>query len=118
MRYGLIMPIRIELDGGDGVADLVVRLRADTGLTHTELAERMGTKQPTVSRWESGGDEPRLSTLRRLAAACGHRVVLTLEPDDGVDRAQIRQQLAMTPEERLESVVNVSRLLATARPVS
>lgn len=112
------MAIRIELDGGDGIADLVLRLRTDAHLTQSELADRMRTKQPTVSRWESGGDEPRLSTLRRLAAACGHRVVLTLEPDDGVDRAQIRQQLAMTPEERLESVVNISRALAAARPVS
>lgn len=108
---------RVELDGGGSVADLVLRLRTEAGLTQTELAERMSTKQPTVSRWESGGDEPRLSTLRRLAAACGHRLSLTLEPDEGVDRAQIRQQLAMTPEERLASVVNVSRLLATARIV-
>lgn len=116
------MRIVIEFDdgprGGDrAIADLVAELRATANLTQTELAARMGTKQPVVSRWESGADEPRLSTLRRLAAGCGYQLALTAEPD-GVDRAQLRQQLAMTPEERLASVVNLSQTLAAARPVA
>ena len=50
-------------------------------------------------------------------AACGRRLAITVEDDD-VDRSQIRQQLAMTPAERLASVTNLSRTLATARRVT
>ncbi|MDE0804184.1 MAG: helix-turn-helix transcriptional regulator [Acidimicrobiales bacterium] len=114
------MRIAIELDGrGSGIADLVVALRKDAGLTQKALAERLETKQPVVSRWEAGHDEPRLTTLHRIADACGHRVVVSIEStgNDEVDRAQLRQQLAMTPEERLASVLNLSRTLVGARRI-
>jgi len=42
---------------------------------------------------------------------------MTFRRLDDVDRAQIRQNLAMTPAERLESVRNVAKLRAKARPV-
>lgn len=97
-------------------AALVRTARTEAGLTQAALAARLGTTQSVVSRWERGDDEPRLSTLQRIARACGQRLVLSLEPDD-VDRAQIRQQLALSPSDRLASVANVSRLIATARRV-
>jgi transcriptional regulator with XRE-family HTH domain len=95
---------------------LVRDARRRAGLSQAELARRIGTAQPVVSRWERGADEPRLSTLQRVLAACGLRLVLGVEPDD-VDRAQIRQQLALTPDERLRSVTNLSRTLASARRI-
>ena len=97
-------------------AALVRTARTEAGLTQAALAARLGTTQSVVSRWERGDDEPRLSTLQRIARACGQRLVLALEPDD-VDRAQIRQQLALSPSDRLASVANVSRFVATARRV-
>ena len=97
-------------------AELVRTARTEAGLTQAALAARLGTTQSVVSRWERGDDEPRLSTLQRIAQACGQRLMLSLEPDD-VDRAQIRQQLALSPSDRLASVANVSRLIATARRV-
>lgn len=102
--------------GTTNLGDLICRSRRDAGLTQSELAERLGTTQSAVSRWERGLDEPRLSTLGRIVAACGRRLGMVVEADD-VDRAQIRQQLAMTPEQRLASVVNVSRMLSGARKV-
>ncbi|MDJ0768998.1 MAG: helix-turn-helix transcriptional regulator [Ilumatobacter sp.] len=97
-------------------ADLIVRARRDAGLTQTALAAQLGTTQSVVSRWERGHDEPRLTTLASILQACGLRLSLTVEPDD-VDRAQIRQQLEMTPAQRLASVVNVGRAVASARKV-
>jgi transcriptional regulator with XRE-family HTH domain len=97
-------------------ASLIRSVRGRAGLSQAALAARLGTTQSVVSRWERGGDEPRLSTLERIARACGGRLVVTVEPDD-VDRAQIRQHLAMSPAERLASVANVSRMLATARRI-
>lgn len=90
--------------------------RHSAALTQRELAERIGTTQSAVSRWERGHDEPRLTTLREIVRACGFRLELQLLPDD-VDRAQIRQQLAMTPSERLASVTNLSRVVASAQRV-
>ena len=95
---------------------MVRSARTAAGYTQSELAERLGTTQSAVSRWERGHDEPRISTLAHIARVCGKRLSLALV-DDGVDRAQIRQQLAMSPEDRLASVVNVNRLLAAATPV-
>ena len=97
-------------------ATLVRQARRSAGLSQQELAVRLGTTLSAVSRWERGHDEPRLSSLRAVAQACGFRLDVGLSDDD-VDRAQIRQQLALSPEERLASVVNLSRLRASAAVV-
>jgi transcriptional regulator with XRE-family HTH domain len=90
--------------------------RERAGLSQADLARAVNTTQSAVSRWEMGRDEPRRSRLAELLDACGFRATLTVVPaDDGVDRAQLRQQLAMSPEQRLASVANVSRFRATAR---
>ena len=39
------------------------------GLSQTELAHRVGTKQPVISRLESGAGNPTLDLLRRVAKA-------------------------------------------------
>ncbi|KAA0233859.1 MAG: XRE family transcriptional regulator [Actinobacteria bacterium] len=110
--------VRASIRVGDAgaVAGLIRAARTAAGLTQASLAERLGTTQSVISRWERGRDEPRLSTLARVMHACGHALSLAVEPDD-VDRAQIRQQLAMTPSERLAMVTNVSRVLAAAHRV-
>lgn len=105
------------VDGMNPSAEIVRSVRREAGLSQIQLADRVGTTQSAVSRWENGGDEPRLTTLAAILSACGQRLVLHVESDD-VDRAQIRQQLAMTPEQRLASVVNISRTLASAKRVS
>lgn len=55
------------------------RVRAErerAGLTQAELAERMGTTQPTVARLEAGGVTPSLDTLHRAAEALGLELVV------------------------------------------
>lgn len=107
--------MQTSVDGVTDVAGLIRHARNHAGMTQQQLAELAGTTQSAVSRWEHGQDEPRISTLAALMSACGHNLELRTEPD-GIDRAQIRQQLAMTPDERLASVVNLSRTFATATP--
>lgn len=100
------------------VAGIVRRCRHAAGISQRELARRIGTVQPAVSRWERGHDEPRLSTLEAVARACGSTLSIDVSPtSDTVDLAQLRQNLAMTPDQRLESLANLGRLLASARPV-
>jgi transcriptional regulator with XRE-family HTH domain len=52
------------------------RLRESRFLTQEELAERSGISRPTIARLESAGDEARLKTIRKLAAA------LEVEPQE------------------------------------
>ncbi len=97
------------------VGRLIRSTRDQAGLTQAELALRVGTTQSAVSRWERGHDEPRLSTLAGLMRACGRTASIVV--DDGVDRAQIRSHLAMTPVGRLRAAANVSRLRSIAQPI-
>lgn len=58
--------------------DAILKVRAESGLTQAEVAERMGTKAPAVARLENalvtGKHSPSLDTLRKYAAAMGKRV--------------------------------------------
>jgi len=62
--------------------DAILKARTEAGLTQADVAERMGTKAPAVSRLEaaliSGKPSPSLTTLRKYAAALGKRVQVQL----------------------------------------
>jgi transcriptional regulator with XRE-family HTH domain len=45
----------------------------DCDLTQQEIAQRLGTHQPQISRWLNGRDFPRYRNLCRLAAVMGMR---------------------------------------------
>jgi transcriptional regulator with XRE-family HTH domain len=49
------------------VATKVIQYRAEHGLSQTELAKRLGMRQPNVARLESGDHEPTIATLSLLA---------------------------------------------------
>jgi transcriptional regulator with XRE-family HTH domain len=97
------------------VAGLVRQARSLAGLSQAELAARTGTTQPVVSRWERGTELPRIDALARVLQACGFEADLVFRRRDDVDRSQIAGTLALTPDERLESVVQTSELLGLAR---
>jgi transcriptional regulator with XRE-family HTH domain len=100
-----------------GSGGLIREARRLGGLTQADLARRLGTTQSAVSNWERGRDTPRVDTLARILEACGFEADMTFRRLDDVDRTQIRENLAMTPAERLQSVRNVSKLRAKARRV-
>lgn len=51
------------------LAEIVYAARTRAGLTQTELAQRMGTKQSVISAIESGGQVPSFAMLSRVAHA-------------------------------------------------
>jgi uncharacterized protein len=61
-------------------AELIRTSRRDAHLTQTELAERAGTSQSAVARYERGSSIPNLATLERLLDVCGRRLVVSAEP--------------------------------------
>ena len=58
----------------------IVRARAAAGLTQEQLAERMNTTQGAIARLESGATMPSTRTLKRIAAATGHKLKISFEP--------------------------------------
>ncbi len=59
----------------------ILSARHEAGLTQAQVAERMGTTASAVSRLEaslsSEKHSPSFSTLRKYAAACGKKLVIT-----------------------------------------
>ena len=94
---------------------LIRQARSLAGLSQAELAARVETTQPVVSRWERGSEVPRIDALARVLQACGFEADLVFRRRDDVDRSQIAGTLALTPDERLESVVQTTQLLGLAR---
>lgn len=60
--------------------DTVRRLRSESGLTQTELAERARTSQPAIAAYETGRKSPTLATLERLASAAGRELAIGFHP--------------------------------------
>ena len=49
----------------------ILEQRNKKGVTQKQLAEKMGTKQSAIARFESGNSNPTLSFLKRLSEALG-----------------------------------------------
>jgi transcriptional regulator with XRE-family HTH domain len=58
----------------------IARLRILRGLTQQQLAEKVGTKQPSIARLEGGRSTPSLDFLRRVAQALDARVEVRVVP--------------------------------------
>ena len=96
-------------------ADLIRSARKRAGLTQRELAERAGTTQSSIARWESARAEPSFENVVRLLRLCGFVLDVHLEwYDDGLrdDWSQAQRLLRMSPGERIDSN---TRLVAVAR---
>ena len=54
-----------------GARPTISSLRLNAGLSQAQLAERLGTQQGNISRWEREPTELQVTTILRLAAALG-----------------------------------------------
>ena len=97
-----------------GVWRLVREARASAGLTQRQLAQRAGTAQSAVARYETARALPDLDTLHRLLAACGQRLELRAAPVDEAAQRQLRESLRLTPGQRAERNRRVTRLAERA----
>jgi DNA-binding XRE family transcriptional regulator len=64
--------------------DCLRRAREARGMSQKALGDKMGVSQATVSDFESGTSEPKLSTIRRYAHALEVLVVHSVRPHDFV----------------------------------
>ena len=102
-----------------GASNLLRSARERAGLTQRQLAKKARTAQSVVARIELGETSPSWSTLARLLKAAGFSLSadlrrISIDPQllDDVPRI-----LALSPEERLREVAQVSRFLSAARRV-
>jgi HTH-type transcriptional regulator/antitoxin HipB len=58
----------------------VRELREAAGLSQTDLAGRVGTRQPNIARLEAGGRLPKIATLHRIAEALGMQLEVSFRP--------------------------------------
>lgn len=64
--------------------DRIRAARKAAGLTQAEVCKRLGVGSTTVNQWERGKREPKMITVKRIAAAIGCPLsVLTGETPDG-----------------------------------
>jgi transcriptional regulator with XRE-family HTH domain len=97
---------------------LVREARSRAGLSQRELASRAGTSQSVVARIESGQTRPGSAILNRLLEAAGFDLRTELVPLPVVDThmlEDVARILALTPEQRLREVANVSGFESAAR---
>ncbi|MEX2495178.1 MAG: helix-turn-helix transcriptional regulator [Woeseia sp.] len=58
------------------IGAIVRRARRNAGLSQTDLADRIGLRQATISRLERGEDETKLSTLLDALTALGLEITI------------------------------------------
>ncbi|SKA06109.1 Helix-turn-helix [Pilibacter termitis] len=73
-RQELAFPIAME----------IIRLRDKAGLTQSQLAELIGTKQSAIARLENGDTIPTVQTLNKIAHALHRRLDIHFVEDDEV----------------------------------
>ncbi|HBR18476.1 MAG TPA: XRE family transcriptional regulator [Deltaproteobacteria bacterium] len=69
------------LDPEFELLESMLKIRGKAGISQTELARRMGVKQPALSRLERGGiGKASVETLKKIADALNARLIVKLEP--------------------------------------
>ncbi|MBI3580478.1 MAG: helix-turn-helix domain-containing protein [Nitrospinae bacterium] len=70
-----------DQEGYFRLLELMVSARKKSGITQEKLAERLGIKQPVLSRLEHGAyKKASMETLQKVADALGFNIVVTLAP--------------------------------------
>ena len=73
--------VRAEYDALEdeySLREQFIRLRTEQNMTQKELAERIGTKQSSIARFESGDINPSFGFLQKVAGGLGKRLRFVL----------------------------------------
>jgi transcriptional regulator with XRE-family HTH domain len=84
------------------IGQLLRDARRKHGVTQAQLASRAQTSQAAVSRVERGLVSPSIDTAARFFDLLGEELRISAESIDyGHDRTLLRENLRLTPEERI-----------------
>jgi transcriptional regulator with XRE-family HTH domain len=97
--------------------ELLRSVRRRHGLTQAQLAARARTSQAAISRIERDLVSPSVATLAKLLDLIGEELTLGATPIDyGHDRELLRENLALSVEERISQGVFISNALLGRHP--
>lgn len=71
------------------IGPVLLQARESVGVIQLDLAQRIGVKQPTLSRMESGKITPNLKSIGRYVHALGGTAEIVIRVGDATWRAQI-----------------------------
>lgn len=89
---------------------MVREARRRAGLTQRQLAQRAGVTQPTVARIEAGEVAASLERIVELVRAAGFDLDIRVVPLDEDGFALAEQNLARSPDERLDALLSALEL--------
>lgn len=95
--------------------DLIKEARRRAGITQAELAERAGTAQPAIARWESGRTAVSLDDVVRLVRLCELDIEFHIVDRDDSDVAQAERLAGLSGQQRLDRHARVARQLRGLR---
>ena len=116
--YDIVHSMPLPTPSVGQFAFLVREARRGCALSQRQLARRARTTQAVVARVELGWGNPTVGTIRRLLAAAGYELDATLVPKPLLDRQvldDVPRVLALSPEDRLREVANLSRFITAGK---
>lgn len=102
---------------GTSGGDVIREARRRAGLTQATLAQRAGTTQSGIARWEAGSTAVSLDDLVRLVRLCGFNLELAVVPCDESDLAQAERLAELSAQERMDRHRRLVRQMHRVREV-
>lgn len=96
-------------------ATTIREARRRAGLTQVELADRLGTSQAAIWRWERGLVEPAWGSVLRATSACGFALEGDFHEVDPDEWRLVEVGRDRTPAERLHALEHYSRFVTEGR---
>lgn len=74
------MPKKSRKESRSPLRDNIIRARVRAGMTQEELAEKSGVPRTTISHYERGARDPRVSNLLKIARALDTTIEMLVHP--------------------------------------
>lgn len=84
--------------------------RRRAGITQRVLAERLGTDQSVIARWEALVTSPTMESVSAACAACGFDLDWQLRVRDADTERVTAEQRRRSPAARVASAANLAEL--------
>lgn len=108
MMVGILSPMPVRIGPKRPIRLYIAEWRESRGLSQQQLADRLGTSDVTISRWETKARQPDLKAQAALAEALDIDVFdLRRHPDQPSADALLRDQ----PQEVRDQAINLIRAI-------
>ena len=77
------------------LADKLKEARKNTGLTQTELAEKLCVSRQAITKWETGKGIPDVDNLRMISKVLNVSIDFLLDDEETLDKTVIKEQICL-----------------------